>query len=111
MTQRTSVPASEYQDGFFLVSNLCIFVNRDWYLASPNTRIGRCQVPVPCHDVEIYEWLRLNASDNPLICKYAIIDDDINDFLLLQKDNLVATNPWDGITKDVAEKAIRLLLE
>ena len=65
--------------------------------------------PYGSRGIEIYEWLRLNVSDNPLMCKYAIIDDDINDFLLLQKDNLVATNPWDGITKDVAEKAIRLL--
>ena len=66
--------------------------------------------PYGTRGIEIYEWLRLNACQNPLSYRYAIIDDDTSDFLLMQKDHLVATNPWDGITKEVAVKAIEFLL-
>lgn len=66
--------------------------------------------PYGSRGIEIYEWLRLNANQNPLSYRYAIIDDDTCDFLLIQKDYLVSTNPWDGITKEVAVKVIELLL-
>lgn len=76
----------------------------------PNQSNSYSVYPYGTRGIEIYEWLRLNASKNPLSYRYAIIDDDTCDFLLVQKDYLISTNPWDGITKEVAVKAIELLL-
>lgn len=66
--------------------------------------------PYGSRGIEINEWLRHNASQDPLLYRYAIIDDDTCDFLLIQKDYLISTKPWDGITKEVAAKTIELLL-
>lgn len=67
-------------------------------------------IPYGTRGLEIYEWLRNNAGHNPLTYEYVIIDDNTVDFLLIQKDHLINTNPWDGLTKEVAVKAIEKLL-
>jgi hypothetical protein len=44
-----------------------------------------------------------------LIYRYAIIDDD-DDFPSAYKDHVVLTDPFSGITKEVATRAIELLM-
>lgn len=66
--------------------------------------------PYGTRGLEISEWLRTNASNNPLTYKYAIIDDDDKDFLLIQRQHIIKTDPWDGITKEIARSAIEILL-
>lgn len=66
--------------------------------------------PYGTRGLEISEWLRINASNNPLLYKYVIIDDDNSDFLLIQKDHLIQTDPRYGITKEIAVRIIELLL-
>ena len=66
--------------------------------------------PYGTRGLEISEWLRINASNNPLLYKYVIIDDDNSDFLLIQKNHLIQTDPRYGITKEIALRIIELLL-
>lgn len=55
--------------------------------------------------VEIKEWLSKNGEQ---VKNYAIIDDE-NNFLPEQQSHLVQINPEYGISKEDAEKAIRIL--
>ena len=64
--------------------------------------------PYGTKGIEIGEWLRINKPNNPFQFKYAIIDDE-DDFPSNYKDHVVLTNPVDGITKEVAARAIALL--
>lgn len=52
--------------------------------------------------MEINEWLHRNTKGANA---YAILDDE-NDFLLYQACHVVLTNPYDGLTKEVADKVI-----
>ena len=65
--------------------------------------------PYGTRGLEIGEWLRINKPENPFLYRYAIIDDE-DDFPSMYKDHVVLTNPFDGITKEVATKAIELLM-
>ena len=55
--------------------------------------------------MEINEWLHRNTKGANA---YAILDDE-NDFLLYQASHVVLTNPYDGLTKEVADKVIGIL--
>ena len=55
--------------------------------------------------MEVNEWLRRNTKGSNA---YAILDDE-DDFLLFQAKRLVLTNPYTGITKDVANRVINIL--
>ena len=55
--------------------------------------------------MEVEEWINNNAT---IPYKYAILDDE-DDYLEIQSDHLVLTDPMTGITKDVADKVISLL--
>lgn len=67
-----------------------------------------------CRGIEIGEWLThcFRKKEVPIgwldSYSYAILDDE-NDFLLHQSEHVVLTNPYYGITKDVADKVIKVL--
>ena len=65
--------------------------------------------PYGTRALEINEWLRLYAGQNPLSYKYVIID-DFNDFLVMQQEHVIITNPNWGITKEDVVEALETLL-
>ncbi|MDO5527100.1 MAG: HAD domain-containing protein [Prevotella sp.] len=58
-----------------------------------------------CKGTEIASWLADNAAKDT---RYVIIDDE---YVILdsQQPNFIMTNPYDGITEDVADRAISVL--
>lgn len=70
---------------------------------------SRSVFPYGTRGLEINEWLRINASQNPLMYKYVIIDDE-TDLILKQQDNIIITDPYSGITKETIVKALEILL-
>lgn len=58
-----------------------------------------------CKGLEIASWLTDNATDD---ARYVIIDDE---YVILesQQSYFLLTNPYDGITEEVADRAISLL--
>ena len=65
--------------------------------------------PYGTRGLEIGEWLRLYASRNSILYKYAIIDDE-DDFPPYYKDHVILTDQFTGITKDTVVKVLELLL-
>lgn len=65
--------------------------------------------PYGTRALEVNEWLRLYAGQNPLCYKYVIID-DFNDFLVMQQEHVIITDPYYGITKENVIKALEILL-
>jgi histidinol phosphatase-like enzyme len=59
----------------------------------------------PCKGMEIVSWLADNADKD---AKYVIIDDE---YVILdsQVPYFILTNPFDGITQELADRAIRIL--
>ena len=64
--------------------------------------------PYGTRGLEINEWLRKNVMGKYQSYSYAIIDDE-DDFLSIQSEHLVLTDPRKGITEEIANKAIRIL--
>ena len=65
--------------------------------------------PYGTRALEVNEWLRLYTGQNPLSYKYVILD-DFNDFLAMQQENVIITDPIVGITKEDVVKALERLL-
>ena len=65
--------------------------------------------PYGTRALEVNEWLRLYAGQNSLSYKYVILD-DFNDFLVLQQEHVIITDPNLGITKENVVKTLELLL-
>ena len=65
--------------------------------------------PYGTRGLEVGEWLRLNASRNSTLYKYAIIDDE-DDFPSFYQEHVVLTDQMLGITKEVIIKVIKALL-
>ena len=65
--------------------------------------------PYGTRALEINEWLRLYASNNPLSYKYVILD-DFNDFLAMHQEHVIITDPYYGITKGDAARALEMIL-
>lgn len=65
--------------------------------------------PYGTRGLEINEWIRLYACSDFQSFKYVIIDDN-NDFLAMQREHVINTNSYHGITKEDAEKVIEMLL-
>ena len=65
--------------------------------------------PYGTRALEVNEWFRLYASQNFLTCKYVILD-DVNDFLVMQQEHVIITDPNLGITKEDVAKALEMLL-
>ena len=59
-----------------------------------------------CKGMEIASWLADNATQNT---RYVIIDDEYVIFDS-QLPHFILTNPYDGITEDVANRAISILM-
>lgn len=59
-----------------------------------------------CRGMEVNEWLQRNTKGSNA---YAILDDE-NDFLMCQANHIVLTNPYDGLTKEIAERVTEKLL-
>lgn len=55
--------------------------------------------------MEINEWLLRNAKGSNA---YAILD-DVDDFLSCQANHIILTNPYDGLTIEIAERVVKLL--
>ena len=64
---------------------------------------------IPKQGFEVEEWLKGNATEP---YNYAILDDkdDKDYFLPHQANHLVLTNPYDGLTKEIADRVIEILL-
>ena len=65
--------------------------------------------PYGTRALEVNEWLRLYAGQNSLTYKYVILD-DVNDFLVMQQEHVIITDPNFGITKEYVLKALEILL-
>ena len=65
--------------------------------------------PYGTRALEVNEWLRLYAGQNSLTYKYVILD-DVNDFLVMQQEHVIITDPNFGITKENVLKALEILL-
>jgi hypothetical protein len=65
--------------------------------------------PYGTRSLEVNEWLRLYTGQNPFSYKYVILD-DFNDFLIMQQEHVIITNPNFGITKEDVVKALEILL-
>lgn len=65
--------------------------------------------PYGTRALEVNEWLRLYAGQNTLSYKYVILD-DFNDFLVMQQEHVIITDPYWGITKEDVVKALEILL-
>ena len=61
--------------------------------------------PVHCKGIEIASWLNDHAAEGT---RYVIIDDE---YVILdsQLPHFIMTNPFDGITEEVADRAIAIL--
>lgn len=68
------------------------------------TIIGRTKNLNRARGFEIQEWLNTNTIDS----NYVILDDD-NDMLDIQKNNFINTDFNVGLTKQDAEKAVKIL--
>lgn len=68
-------------------------------------------IPYGTRGLEINEWLRINPNlyQQNMGYSYAIID-DFDDFISSQMSHVVLTEPETGLTKELAVKAIELLL-
>ena len=55
--------------------------------------------------MEVNEWLCRNAK---VANAYAILDDE-DDFLLFQAKHVALTNPYNGLTKEIADMVIQML--
>lgn len=64
--------------------------------------------PYGTRALEVNEWLRLYTSNNPLSYKYVILD-DYNDFLVMQQEHVIITDPYYGITKELVIRALEIL--
>lgn len=56
--------------------------------------------------MEVNEWLHRNSKGTNA---YAIVDDE-SDFLLFQTKHIVLTDPYLGVTKEIADKVIEILM-
>ncbi len=56
--------------------------------------------------MEVNEWLHKNSNGTNV---YAILDDE-SDYLLFQAKHIVLTDPFIGITKEIADKVIEALM-
>lgn len=65
--------------------------------------------PYGARALEVNEWLRLYAVQNSLTYKYVILE-DVNDFLVMQQEHVIITDPNFGITKENVLKALEILL-
>lgn len=65
--------------------------------------------PYGTRALEVNEWLRLYAGQNQLSYKYVILD-DFNDFLIMQQEHVIITDPYFGITNEDTIKALEILL-
>jgi hypothetical protein len=66
-------------------------------------------IPYGTRGLEIGEWLRIHPAKDGLQYNYAILDDG-DDFLLTQSEHVVITEPETGITEEIAEKVIEILI-
>lgn len=65
-------------------------------------------IPYGTRGLEINEWLRINPRGSGVSYEYAIID-DCDDFLTIQSDHIVYTEPETGLTKLIADKVLEIL--
>lgn len=74
-------------------------------------RISISVIPYGTRGLEINEWLHINQNlyQQYMGYSYAIID-DFDDFISSQMSHVVLTEPETGLTKELATKAIALLL-
>ena len=78
-------------------------VSDSWLL---NANLDDVDPPIGhCKGMEIASWLTDNAAQGT---RYVIIDDE---YVVLdsQLPNFILTNPYDGITEDLADRAISIL--
>ncbi len=73
-----------------------------------NKKYSESVFPYGTRGLEIGEWLRLHAPQNPMLYKYVILD-DCDDFPSFYIGHLIQTDQKVGITKEVVIKALILL--
>lgn len=72
-----------------------------------NQRNSQSTFPYGLRGLEINEWFRINVKRGTPY-NYVILDDEI-DYLAIQEDFVVLTDPHLGLTKEKAEKVIKIL--
>jgi len=65
--------------------------------------------PYGTRGLEVGEWVRVYAPQNPMQYKYVILD-DCNDFPSFYQEHVILTDPMLGITKEIVAKVIEKLL-
>lgn len=65
--------------------------------------------PYGTRGLEVGEWVRVYAPQNPMQYKYVILD-DCNDFPSFYLEHVILTDPMLGITKEIVAKVIEKLL-
>lgn len=72
-----------------------------------NQKNSNSTFPYGTRGLEINEWLRQNVKRGTPY-KYIILDDEI-DYLAIQEDSVVLTDPYQGLSKSKAEEVIQKL--
>lgn len=99
--EKRQLPGSIYS--FTPVLEVVCFVDKI------NRKDSTSVYPYGTRALEVNEWLRLYTGQNPFSYKYVILD-DFNDFLIMQQEHVIITNPNFGITKEDVVKALEILL-
>lgn len=73
--------------------------------ADVDTRDEWSKHAIGSRGMEIHEWLVRNTKGSNA---YVILDDE-NDFLLYQANHVVLTDPYNGLTKEVANRVMEIL--
>lgn len=84
--------------------------NLDSVLFSNLEGVGNTSSVIPhgTRGLEINEWLRMRPKKEGIPYEYAIVDDG-DDFLSIQSEHVVFTEPETGLTREVADKVIDML--
>ena len=74
-----------------------------------NQRNSQSTIPFGLRGLEINEWIRLNVKRG-IPYNFVILDDE-KDYLAIHEDNAVLCDPYKGLSRCKAEKAIQKLIE
>lgn len=87
------------------LKNYCIGITKRCFLTG-DSRFTE----IPRRGIEIEQWLREYKANNlDTNIQYVILDDNTYDLLYIQKDNVVQTDSYNGISEENVEQAISIL--
>lgn len=87
------------------LKDYCIGITKRCFLTGDNRF-----TEIPRRGIEIEQWLREYKANNlDANVQYVILDDNTFDLLYIQKDNVVQTDTYNGISEENVERAISVL--